>query len=192
MLSFYFLFDAARATEPNLVNATAINEHVVSLYKGRSEEALASVAPYIFSFPHSEEFSDFILRNGWGNSWGIFAYTAQSIEDIFHHFRKFLFIKTQDEKQFYFRFYDPRVLRIFLPICDTDQILEFFGPIEKFILEGEAKEDAMEFSHQNGKLIQRKINLEEVFGASASKPKKEELHLQTKKSKNKIIDDEPR
>ncbi len=61
----------------------------------------------------------------------------------------------------YFRFYDPRVLRIFLPTCDRSQILEFFGPVKIFICEDEDPEHILLFSHQNGELVtdRRKASL---------------------------------
>src|SRR5450432_3217845 len=103
MKSSFFLFDAARATNVNLQKGTEKNGDTISLYRGRSEEVLAAVAPYVFTFPHSNEFSDFIFENGWGNSWGIIVYSSQGLEDIFHHFRKFLMVKTEAGRELYFR-----------------------------------------------------------------------------------------
>jgi hypothetical protein len=40
----------------------------------------------------------------------------------------------------YFRFYDPRVLRDFLPTCNMRQAPEMFGGIGSFWLEGERGE----------------------------------------------------
>jgi hypothetical protein len=37
----------------------------------------------------------------------------------------------------YFRFYDPRVLRSFLPTCTEPECAEFFGPIGRFVMEAE-------------------------------------------------------
>ena len=64
----------------------------------------------------------------------------------------------------YFHFYDPSVLKIFLPSCDKNQILEFFGPIESFICEGDTKEEAIRFWQENGELKQEILPVEKVFG----------------------------
>ena len=48
--------------------------------------------------------------------------------------RHFLMIELEGE-EVYFRFYDPRVLRGFLPNCTPGEIREFFGPIREFLME---------------------------------------------------------
>ena len=35
----------------------------------------------------------------------------------------------------FLRFYDPRVLRVFLPTNDVEQANQFFGPIRRFLCE---------------------------------------------------------
>jgi len=189
MSSAFLLFDAARAKNSNLQKATEKNSYAISLYRGRSEEVLASVAPYIFPFPHSNEFSDFIFENGWGNSWGVIVYSSQSIEDIFVHFRKFLMVKTEGGKELYFRFYDPRVLKMFLPTCDKDQITDFFGPIEKFIVEGDTKESAVSFFHKDGLLKQEPVNVAGFFGTTVVDLPDQPTVVQVKQ-RRKIIDDD--
>jgi hypothetical protein len=162
----FFLFDTARATEENLVKASEINGNVLSIYECRREDILAKVAPYVFSFPHSKEFSNFILINGWGNSWGALGVSRSPLENLQKHFQKFLKVKTEDNQELYFRFYDPRVLKIFLPTCDKQQILEFFGPVDSFIVEGETKEEAIVFRQKNGELITERIPTSQIFGGA--------------------------
>jgi hypothetical protein len=43
----------------------------------------------------------------------------------------------EDGRELYFRFYDPRVLRVFLPTCTLQQTAEFFGPVSSYLVEGE-------------------------------------------------------
>lgn len=150
----YFLFDAARATEANLIKATELNGNVISLYRGRSEEILSAVGPHVFSHRHSEEFDTFIREKGWGNAWGVFLSTESSLEETYNHFCRFLLVKTEDQDQLYFRFYDPRVLRIFLPTCDCEQLQEFFGPVHQFIVEDEDPEYALVFGLDSRGLLQ--------------------------------------
>lgn len=148
----------------DLNKAKQINQSFYCLYRASSEENLADVAPYLFTFSDNPPFMNWFFENGWGNAWGVLVDTKVSFEDCWKHFRKFLLVKTEDGQELYFRFYDPRVLKIFLPTCDEKQIIEFFGPVEKFIVEGETKDDAIEFSHQNGVLKQKIISATEVFG----------------------------
>ena len=36
----------------------------------------------------------------------------------------------------YFRFYDPRVLRVYLPTCSSSELKGVFGPVGRFVVEG--------------------------------------------------------
>src|SRR5512140_2233253 len=73
----------------------------------------------------------------WGNSWGIYLTSAASLPDLRKHFRHFLMAEIEGEggKSFYFRFYDPRVLRTYLPTCTIDELRQFFGPVGSFLVE---------------------------------------------------------
>jgi hypothetical protein len=44
-------------------------------------------------------------------------------------------VQTPDGPKRFFRYYDPRVLRNFLPTCDAAQLREMFGPVDRFDLE---------------------------------------------------------
>ena len=129
-----------------------LNKDYSSLYKGRSEEDLADVAPYLFDLKNGSEFEKWYAEFGWGNSWGLIVKSEFLFEETYRHFRKFLMVKTENDEQLYFRFYDPRVLRIFLPTCDENQLKEFFGPVEHFICEDEDPEFALVFSFEKNTL----------------------------------------
>jgi hypothetical protein len=45
-------------------------------------------------------------------------------------------VQTADRRKLLFRYYDPRVLRVFLPTCDPAQLWQIFGPIQRFDMEG--------------------------------------------------------
>ena len=53
------------------------------------------------------------------------------------HFRKYLMVEAEgDDSRLYFRFYDPRVLRVFLPTCPPESKQAFFGDVERFLFSG--------------------------------------------------------
>ncbi len=54
-----------------------------------------------------------------------------------------------------FRYYDPRVLRIFLPTCTPAELREFFGPLSRLYAEAEGGQELLEFSQAAGKLAVR-------------------------------------
>lgn len=159
----YILLDAARLSV-RIHEATAINPEHRSLYEGRSEEPLADLGPFLFTVPNDETFVNWYSSNGWGNAWGVLIETEASFDELFEHFRNFLLVKTDEDKELYFRFYDPRVLKTFLPTCRKDQLIQFFGPVDKFITEDNAKETAIEFFLHNKALHQRVVTISQVFG----------------------------
>jgi hypothetical protein len=162
----YILLDAARMKQ-QIHRAKAIIPNYVSLYKGRNMEDLADVGPYLFVLETEKKFASWYKETGWGNSWGVQVNSTADRETLFHHFQKFVLVENEEGKQLYFRFYDPRVLRIFLPSCDNLQLEDFFGPVQQFICEDENPDFALVFSYNGRKLIKDKVKAETIFSAAA-------------------------
>jgi len=89
----------------------------------------------------------------WGNSWGCFVWALADFKALRRHFRRFLMVEDERAKRMYFRFYDPRVLRVFLPTCTTAEALEFFGPIKYFVMEASDPAVALMVSTRAGELL---------------------------------------
>jgi hypothetical protein len=161
-LEFFILLDAARM-EAEIDSARSMNPNFDSLYRGQSEEALASVAPYIFQAEREGEFERWYFDTGWGDAWGILVFAEEDMKTLHKHFRKFLMVQTEDGEELYFRFYDPRVLRIFLPTCDKGQLQEFFGPVNAYICEDEDPAFGLVFTLQDGRLVKDRISKEQAM-----------------------------
>jgi uncharacterized protein DUF4123 len=101
-----------------------------SLYRGDAEQDLAAIAPYLVRV--DPDTLDWIAGTLWSDPWGIFAVSEAGMDAVRTHFRKFLLVDAPDGDQWYFRFYDPRVLARFLPTCDAAQLTDFFGPVKSF------------------------------------------------------------
>lgn len=52
----------------------------------------------------------------------------------------------------YFRYYDPRVLRVYLPTCNAQELGFVFGPLDSFVLEGEDPSAVLRFSRDGEEL----------------------------------------
>ena len=122
-----------------------------SLYRISKDQALYYVRPHLLKIPSPE-----LMKVNLGNASYIIFNVDAEFEIPYNHFRKFLIIETDDFTKLYFRFYDPRVLRIFLPTCSDNQLEEFFGPVDRFICEDEDADFALVFSLSKGKLITEK------------------------------------
>ena len=159
----YLVLDAARMDD-KIDEAKELCPKFHSLYRGDKENQLQSVAPYVFDGDECKELQDFFFDIGWGDSWGIMLYTRKDLSQVRKHLRRFLMVQTEDKRELYFRFYDPRVLRVFLPTCDAKQLNEFFGPIQYFLCEDEDPEQAILFSLEGNKLVSKFIAKEEAQG----------------------------
>ncbi|MFP2907950.1 DUF4123 domain-containing protein [Pyxidicoccus sp. 3LFB2] len=112
-------------------------EVYASLYEGPEGVELAEVAPYLVRLPGDSELLGTLVREGWGKSWGVFLTSPLPFKETRRHLRKFLkVLDGSSGEQLYFRFYDPRVLRAFLPTCTPAERTEFTGPLGGFLLEG--------------------------------------------------------
>ena len=116
------------------------------LYEGEQARELAEVAPYLVQLQKNEPFTHWLFGNGWGKSWGIFLASNGDFEAVLRHFRQFVFVRDEKGKNVYFRFYDPRVLRSFLPTCRLEEAEEFFGPVNSFFMENEDADQLVKFS----------------------------------------------
>jgi hypothetical protein len=130
----------------------------ICLYRGEQEPDMAAVAPYLVKLEYDHPFTKLVCEKGWGNHWGIFVLTPVEVDIrvLRGHFRKFLMVYDPDGKLIYFRYYDPRVLRIYLPTCNAEEIKIVFGPISSYIME-EEDSSVLRFWHDDGKLQRQKI-----------------------------------
>lgn len=123
--------------EGAIEQARELNPEHICLYEGESERLLGAVAPWLFEFEQGSDFAQWISDHAHANSWGVLFRSKAEPPEVYRHLRKFLIVATEDGRELYFRFYDPRVLRVFLPTCHREQLHAFFGPIESFLAEDE-------------------------------------------------------
>jgi hypothetical protein len=134
------------------------------LYRGELKPDIAEVAPYVVQLEANTEFTDLVLNQGWGNHWGVFALTPEDLFAMRQHLRKFLTVHDSSGKPLLFRYYDPRVMRTYLPTCKPDEVTTFFGPISTYFMESEEPGQALSFHHKAGSLVGKKIKLTETQG----------------------------
>jgi Domain of unknown function (DUF4123)/Inner membrane component of T3SS, cytoplasmic domain len=108
-----------------------------SLYEGEQSADIARYGPYVAQLQPERPFLPYLVKAAWGMSWGVFIGSDQSFEETRRHLRRFLIVDNNSGSKSIFRFYDPRVLRVFIPSCDPAQRKDFFGPIRCYFLETE-------------------------------------------------------
>lgn len=163
----YLVLDAAQNEMLALADTLPLTpSYFKSLFELNNNSAhLSSIAPYLLQIS-DPRIHHWFLREAWSKAWGILIKSNYSPEGLRTHLRRFTKVRTFDNRSLYFRFYDPRVLRIFLPTCDKSQILEFFGNvIDYFICEDEDPRFALRFWHENGVLKNDRFSVTEIISA---------------------------
>jgi hypothetical protein len=132
----YAVLDGARDRH---IRGFALDSHAPCwcLYRGELPAALENAAPWLLRLTPGSAYTEEFFARGWNDCWGIvFTSTAPSRE-LRCHLRRFLLARTEAGRKLLFRYYDPRVLRIYLPTCTPAELATFFGPISAFAAPGE-------------------------------------------------------
>ena len=141
----YALLDAAR--EPSVLKVILESkEEYQSLYEGAPGGQLAHFAPYLVRIPQKSPLLGALIQQAWGKSWGVYVTCDQPLKDLRTHFRHLLMVTLPEGRTVNFRYYDPRVLRIFLPTCLPEEADQFFGLVKHFLMEVEDPNLALRFT----------------------------------------------
>lgn len=157
----FALLDCARdrAIYPELRRLAGRGAEVLPLYQGQALTELASVAPYLVGFGAGLDVFDWFWSEGWGASWGILLWSPVTPATLRDHFRRHTKVRSDDGQVLLSRFYDPRVLRMLLPVLDARQVVDFWGPVTRFHAESEDGAEIIDFSHSGGILKLAGISL---------------------------------
>jgi hypothetical protein len=140
----FAILDAARKDRILTLLKEHRDEHQ-SLYEGPEAEQLAEVAPYLVRLKPQSKLLDALVAEGWGDSWGVYLKCSEEFAMVRKQLRRFLMVENEG-RECYFAFYDPRVLRAFLPACSGEEAAQFFGPIEQFLVEAAESSLLLRFS----------------------------------------------
>ncbi|MEQ1907745.1 MAG: DUF4123 domain-containing protein [Vicinamibacterales bacterium] len=135
----YAVVDGAKAFE--LAFAGRLMGHrLLTLFLGDLASAVAHVGPCLVVL--GNERSAFLARwtDACGKHAGVLFESDAPLDALCDHLRHVFVAMDEDGQEYFFRFYDPRVLRTFLPTCRADELLEFFGPLRRLVAEDEAGE----------------------------------------------------
>lgn len=133
----YALVDGAQDVELAFT-ARLMGHRLFTLFEGDMAEHLAHVGPCLVALEwkrgerlaYLEAWVDTIGKNA-----GVLLQTSADLRTLARHLREIFVVTDEEGQEYFFRYYDPRVLRAFLPTCRAEEIREFFGPIDRWIAE---------------------------------------------------------
>lgn len=153
----YGIFDGASVPDlPMRLYHAQLPNHC--LFNGDLDPDLAYVAPYLVYLPPEHEFTEWVFGEGFGDDWGIFVHTRHSIIEMRRHFRSLINVYDEKGNSMTFRYYDPRVLRKYLPTCSPRELSAFFGNVDALFAEGEDGENLLRFELKDNALTQTVLN----------------------------------
>jgi len=104
--------------------------------------------PHLVALRPESSFLGELIAFGWGKSWGIYLTGPSDIAVVRRHLRRLISVKLEDGRQALFRFYDPCVLRDYLPSCSGEELESFFGPCSAVYLESRSGCEIVRFSRE--------------------------------------------
>lgn len=142
-LKTYIVLDANKVKyfEPERLPNNARN-----LFQGEFGEKTQKIGPYLIEiFPklqRNDNVAGFFTRKheiftkyNWDDEQGIFIHSYYDFETVYQHLRHFAMQQDENGKWFFFRFYDPRVLRDYLETIAIvpAKLSKFFGDHKRII-----------------------------------------------------------
>ena len=128
------------------------------LFKGDLHPDLADVAPYLVSLPPDHEFTNWVFSEGFGDDWGIFVHSQESLIEMRGHFPPLAHTYDENGNAITFRCYDPRVLRKHLPNCSPEELRAIFGNADALFAESEDGGDLLSFELKDDALTQKVLD----------------------------------
>jgi Domain of unknown function (DUF4123) len=155
----------------------------ICLFQGTYMAGYDAVAPYLFSV--ERRLLEWIENNLEKESWGIFVLAKASLMELQGHMRRFLLALLPDQHKWFFRYYDPRILRAYLPTCNAAELHMFFGPIRGFAARSPGAEKIFLFEQSTSAAEQVDANRLHPSGLWFIRP--EQFHALSKASKEHFV-----
>ncbi|MEA2836711.1 MAG: hypothetical protein QOD89_1261 [Bradyrhizobium sp.] len=130
------MVDTAR--DPSLYGEVmALDQRAVCLFAGPLQPSLARTAPYLAILEPEDAFLRRWRETGRGQSWGVLFRSQADLAEMRRQLRQRLEVVLPDGRRVLFRFYDPRVLRDYLPGCQGAELDFWFGQTSVYWVDGE-------------------------------------------------------
>jgi len=135
----YAVVDAAKDYRLAMASRDILGEPLRPLFTN-VPHFMERVGPYLARINCTNRYPEYmqLWADRMGDNAGIFIVSPAWPKPLRTHLRSIFKVFDENKNMFYFRFYDPRVLRAYLPTCTLKECREFFGPMRSILAEGPA------------------------------------------------------
>jgi hypothetical protein len=136
--TLYAVVDAAKDYRLAVASRDLLGEPLRPLF-ANAPGHMDRVGPYLARIQGTGRYREYLTlwANRMGDNAGIFLATCAWPQATLSHLRTIFKVYDEAGAMFYFRYYDPRVIRAYLPTCTARECRTFFGPIRSIFVEGE-------------------------------------------------------
>ncbi len=151
--TLYGILDLARAPELHEHAARLEPGAAACLFEGRLAPQLRQVSPFLVELAAADPLTRLWRGAGWGKSWGILISSRESLAFVRRRLRHFTQARLPDgQGPVLFRFWDPRVFRVYLPLVEAGEIGAWFEGIDRYIVESEDGGGSLHYTLNGGVL----------------------------------------
>jgi hypothetical protein len=127
------------------------------LFRTEVVSPLGRSAPYLVPVEHAERLIESWRNFGCGESWGIFLSSSEQQARVRQRLRTCNEAKLPDGRVVLFRWWDPRVFRVYLPTCDAGDLKQWFAAVDEYVCENEDGAGYTMYRHRDGALVQERV-----------------------------------
>lgn len=143
------------------VYALALELGGICLFSGPLDEELRRTAPHLIPLRREPEVLERMLSSCWGRSCLLLCESLADAERLRRHLKSLLRVEDERGRLLFFRYYDPRVLRVYLPSCTEHELRLVSGPVHRFFVESEESDAVLALGTQGGRLHEERLRLED-------------------------------
>jgi hypothetical protein len=149
----YGILDCSRS--PTLYEHVArLAPHGAScLFAGDLAEEVARVSPYLVELAPNDPLSRDWRTQGWGQAWGILISSRADLPTLRQRLRRYTTARLPDGGgPMLFRFWDPRVFRVYMPLVEPQELPGWFEAADRYIAETEDGRGSLRYAYNGAAL----------------------------------------
>lgn len=129
------------------------------LYEGKLSYDMELASPYLVRLEQDNAFTEELLINGPENNWCIYlvTYPPVTMLSVLRQARKNQKVLNPKGNTLIFRYFDPRILRNYLPSCSIFEAGIFYGPVDTIICNSSEENKIHRFIRTDHGIIDQEV-----------------------------------